>query len=192
MTLRRHLFAALLLGMPALVPAAPDCKATDMTQALALQIREEPPAADGSRVLNVELHNCSNRTVSVLFDAQLQPPVPVLKRADGRAVVFSDRRRVAKFDRTVHVADFTPLAPGQNLLQPLAVDVDEGRYTLQLGPFTSPELAPGRYALTVEWTSRHAAALDDDDSGKKTPVRDGWTGSVRSATVPLVLAPRQP
>jgi hypothetical protein len=189
---RRHLFVALfLLGLPTFAAAAPDCKATDMTQPLALTIQEEPPAADGSRLMNVELHNCSNRTVSVLFDTQLQPPMPMLKRADGRAVAFSDRRRVAKFDRTVHAADFTPLAPGQMFSQPLAVEVEEGRYTVQLGPFASAELAPGRYALSVEWNSRQASAIDDD-SGKKVPVRDGWTGALRSATVPLVLAPRHP
>jgi hypothetical protein len=180
MNLTRRLCCSLVLT-PLLAVAAPACKVNDMTAPLALTLRPEQPGSADALDLVLELRNCSSNPVAVLFDTRAQPPVPTLRRANGAAVAFRDKRRVAKFDRTIEPEDFVEVAAGASLTQTLAVDADDEGYTLTLGPFVATRVAPGRYVLTVAWESRLAPG-----QGRAAP-RLAWTGQLHTEPYELTL-----
>lgn len=127
------------------------------------------------RDLRVTLTNCGEQRLRVLFDHLLEPPRPRLRDARGTPVPFTDKRRAMKFDRSVTAESFVELAPGENLTMALAIDEDDGRFDLSLGPFEAQGLAPGHYTLTIGWSSRAA------------PGGGGWQGRVESEPYSLRL-----
>jgi hypothetical protein len=144
--------------------------------------RATPPGPfvlEAASLADARLVNVSSRPQYVLSSEELQPSALRLFGRDGAELRRVDERAIRKFSTDASRDMYRALAPGEKLalFEPRLRETENG-YELAWGPFSFPELPPGRYRAELEWVSARNDYVDDD--GKVRRLAGVWRGTVRS------------
>jgi len=143
---------------------------------------------DTNVLVRLTAEDCSHAPLAIAMSALKMPVELRLVGADAAPIAPAhDKRQIMKYDATVRVGDFVPLAPGQEIVlvttsfAPIA-----GGYALEWESLAYEPLPAGRYALTASRTNLRTKAYDDDARGER-PIPRVWTGTATSNEIVVDL-----
>jgi len=126
--------------------------------------------------------NCTKGELRFLHDAHLQPSELAVVQ-NGKSIAPSDERAIEKFDRTIHAAAFTTLAPDEERVLEESYFVLDNNYSFRWLPFHYA-VTRGKCRISARFRSVFA---EGDAEGRRTKIEHAWIGTVESNAIDVTL-----